>query len=73
MSPCVGDIESMPLIFTPVRGRTQVPPLALFCNLPFFPRAFFPPRELTCICNHVNVSNLAVGRIDIHGIRIFMQ
>lgn len=73
MSVRVGDIESKPLIFMPVHECTHRlrPWRSLQSSL--FPRAFFSLRELTRICNHVNVSNLAFGRIDIHGIRIFMQ
>lgn len=72
MSVRVGDTESKPLIFMPVHECTQATPLALFTIFPFS-SGFFSLRELTRICNHVNVSNLAFGRIDIHGIRIFMQ
>jgi len=72
VSACVGDAESKPLIFTPVHAHRHIA-LGALCNLPFFLWLFSSPRELTRICNHVNVSNLAVGRIDIHGIRIFMQ
>lgn len=70
MSIRVGDTESKPLIFMPVHECTQA--LGALCNLPFF-LGLFSLRELTRICNHVNVSNLAFGYIDIHGIRIFVQ